>query len=461
MWIEQAVLSLLIQTGKMNEALQYGLEAEMFLEPNYNSVYREIYAYYRAMPTQGNVPPYKKIKERHPHFNVIEVHQDLKTLCFEMKERRLKSLISTACQDTSRALIENKRDVKDIFYALRDRVLRYQDLYTQSHDVTLETQFNSMYEKYQNLKQGGGVVGLPWPWPTLTIQSHGIQPGEFILIYGRQKSFKTWLMLHAAVEIYQRVRKRVLVTTWEMPPDQLLWRGAALLANTNYELWNRGQLPTTEENRVFQWLGFLKNYDRDKGDDKPTLIVTTTRGSDGRAGGVVSLRQKIEERKPDIVFVDGFYNMTDDRDKRQKASFKWTNQAEIVRDLQQLAIDLRIPIVASTQANRTGADPDVEGTEDVGFTDAAAAYCSYMMKTYTRQEGDGTDIYVRFKATRDFRFEGIKIHARPAEVFEETAAYKTNQEFNEAIGLVKNGNGKGKKGRSEADMMEELRKRNQ
>lgn len=458
MWIEQAFLSKVLETGDLDKAIQLGAGPALFLDNVNREIYATIHEHFSAT---GSVPSIAYVKQRHPKFNAVQVHQlDIKGICHELKERRLKARVQTICSQTMQQI---EKATKEAFYALREQILSLQELYASSHDVTLKNGYDAIREKYEALERNKGVIGIPWPWPTLTQQSHGIQPGQFVLFYGRQKSMKTWTMLWAAVEMYRKHNKRVLVCTWEMSPEDLMWRVAAIMAEVDYELWNSGQLPKAEKERAFRNLAFLRTWEHelDNTETRPTIIVTTIRGTDGRPGGVSLLKQKIEERRPDVLFVDGLYNMGDDRER--KRSFNWRNQAEVVVDLHQLGVDMKLPVVASTQANRAGSDPDVEGTEDVGFTDTAAMYCAYMLKNYVRQADGGADIYMRFKATRDFRHEGIKIHARPANVFEEVASYKTAQEFNDAVGIAKgngktkNGNG-GNKGVSDAEIVARMSK---
>lgn len=432
MGVEQIFLTKVLETGDLQTFIDSGLTPDVMLDRPNRLVLDSIMSYFYAHATRGSVPSKEYILAKYDQFEFEQGPQKMHALCEELKLRRLGSLLQATC---TKALPEIAKDPVKAYNDIRTALLTYQESLSESRDVSLATGLDKIKDRYKKTKEADGVTGIPWPWDSLTEESLGMQPGELIIWYGRHKTMKTWMALYAGVNAYLAHDKRVLVFTWEMPPEALLFRAASIMAGIDYRKWRKSQLSEREEAGVFCLLDKLRDMEKDAINrrDKPSLVVCTTVGEAG--GGVVGVRHKIEEYMPDLVVIDGVYNMRDDRDK--KRSMKWHPQANIIRDVQQTANDYKIPIIVTTQANRTGEDPFENTSGDLSFTDTGGMFCDYMIKNYKMKEEDETVLFCQVKASRDFTLEGFKVEILPSVSFNEVQKFHTDTDMLEAIKLIK------------------------
>lgn len=425
MGIEEALLSRIVITGDLRGVRAEGINEFSFLDHRNRGKFKLIEDYFESAETIGSVPSLDYVRLEYEDFALEESPQTTEAMCHELRERTLANRLNGMCLETMQ---DSMKDPHEAYHKLKKGMEIFQNDLTKSWDISMLNGFDYLLRRYLEVKEKKGVIGIPWPFPTLTTQSGGIQTGNFIVIYGRQKSMKTWSLLFTAINAFLAYGKRVVFFTWEMPPEDLMWRAACIFGGVDYEDWNRGKLTTAQEKRMFEDLYFLHEMERRSEEDltKPALVFTTDLSTKG--GGVSSLRAKINQLKPDLVIADGFYNMKDDRDR--KHSVKWKNQTHVTHDLHAVSQEVA-PVIGSTQANRTGIDPLDERDGDMGFTDQVVRLCSYLIKNYLYEIEDETYLFCRFKDSRDFRYAGIKVKVKPGLVFEEVAAYKKWKDMRE------------------------------
>jgi hypothetical protein len=76
-------------------------------------------------------------------------------------------------------------------------------------------------QDYYRRKKLRDKVGLPYPWPMLTVATGGFRAAELILLLARPNVGKSWLMIVIAVYLYQ-LGFRVLFISMETPPQGAL-----------------------------------------------------------------------------------------------------------------------------------------------------------------------------------------------------------------------------------------------
>lgn len=454
MGVEEILITKVLDKGDLKSVMKLKITGEFFLDKINKAIFLAIVNYYQAPETRGSVPSWGYIKNRFKKFKPERNKQKLHAVCHELRERKLSSLIQQSCAE---ALQSAWSDPLNAFTNLRDQIITYQETLSEAQDLTLSDGVKLAEQRYKEAKKGGGLLGIPWPWPSLTKASQGMQPGQLIFFYGRRKSMKSWMALKACVNAFLGYQKRVMIFTWEVRPEEIMFRVAALLAGVDYDDFKNGALNKENEEKAFRFLKALR-YDEKKSNGdltKPRITVATTAGAG--ESGVLAIRHKVEEFKPDLVLVDGIYNIKDDREK--KRSFDWRNQANVVQDVHQVGIDFGFPMIATTQANRGGADPFDENNKDVSFTDASSMFCDYMIKNYKIDQGDHALIFCRLKATRDFRMVGFQTMVRPAYQFDEVQTFRTDDSLTDAIKII-TGDGKDvkKKGRNGAGKIDLKRK---
>jgi replicative DNA helicase len=430
--IEESLLTKIIKEGDLRTPINLKITEDFFYAPLNRSLYAFLLRYFNDPATRGNVPTIELVTSRFKEFNFRDAHQSIEALSEELRERKIETDVSRICDET---LTEVRSDPTKALYGLRDKLTNLQASSTKSRDLNFASSVEAIKERYLFMENLKGITGIPYPWPSLTDESLGAQKGEFVIFYGRPKSMKTWLLLQIACNAYLKHHYRVALFTWEMTPEQLMQRMASLLTKVDYNLWRKGRLSEEDKIKAFACMDAIASWEHSKSgrQDRPYLTITTDIG-DPRGGGVSTVRQKIEELDPDIVLVDGFYQMRDDRNN--KRTVKWVNQTAIIQDLKSLSIDLNVPIISSTQANRAGQSTDDDlGTTDIAFADAAGMYADYAIKVIKIPKKDeedkenvnsvrdemlmeyqgrhGATLICQITAAREFQLDGFQLYANP------------------------------------------------
>ena len=220
------------------------------------------------------------------------------------------------------------------------------------HDTFLKMDRDALYS--QSVLQDG----VPWDFTYLDEITGGILPGEVALIGARTGVGKSLIVCRQAVRWAQH-GKRVMVVSAEMPPEQLTYRMDAMLGSFNPRLFrDRGAKAQLSEKRkdVEMELGIIK----DGGGD---ILFPRDRQLT-----IESLVSACHDQSPDVLIVDGVY-LLQPAGKGTSASWERTKAAS--NAIKQLAMDLMMPTMTTSQFKRAG-KTDGFDLEDIAYSDALA-----------------------------------------------------------------------------------------
>jgi hypothetical protein len=230
---------------------------------------------------------------------------------------------------------------------------------------------------------GFGIEALDDQFP-------GFQRGQLITFVGRAKAGKTTFALQSAYWAWFGKKslskskslepKRVLFVSIEVPEqdvrDILTCYGAGVnpapfLASTDdYRLsredaakvrdfWEKEMATATESFVVVQ----------------PVAKFT-----------MADLEYEIEKAEPDMVFIDGFYFMTDETTGRTPGS-SWEAHDNLARDLKSLAMRARIPVIVTHQAREKQLGKAGGGFDDIAMMGGTGLrMASDMVFTFDKDE---------------------------------------------------------------------------
>ncbi len=185
------------------------------------------------------------------------------------------------------------------------------------------------------------VVGVGTGYYDLDHLVGGFRPGQFIIVAARPAMGKTAFALNIATHAAVNLGKKVAIFTMEMAADEVIMRMFASTSEVNMESMMKG-FGMNEERliRIMQASEILSTrpiYIDESGTNTPLEIRAKTRRLAAEVGGL------------DLIIIDylQLMSLTRERDNRQQEI------SEISRALKILAKDMKIPVVALSQLNRS------------------------------------------------------------------------------------------------------------
>jgi hypothetical protein len=142
------------------------------------------------------------------------------------------------------------------------------------------------------------------------------------------------------------------------------------------------------------------------------LIVLDGRSAQGQ-DGARWIRSKAKLHSPDAIFIDGIYLLHDDEATVRTADHM--KLLHISRALRQIALDLRIPIIATMQANRQAAKNSSAELDEIAYSDAVSQDITQGFRVIN--ERDQNTLALVAGGYRESSLEGIRINGVPCTDF--------------------------------------------
>lgn len=197
-------------------------------------------------------------------------------------------------------------------------------------------------EKIDSLYHSGeSVTGLPTGLTDLDQLTTGLQPADLIIVAGRPSMGKTTLAMNMAEHVAIKSSQPVLVFSMEMPADALAMRMMSSLGRLDQHRLRTGKLNDNDWPRITSAVHMLSEAPLFI-DDTPALSPTELRA---RARRLVK-----EQGSLGLIVVDYLQLM---RVTGSKVDNRTAEISEISRSLKALAKELRVPVIALSQLNRS------------------------------------------------------------------------------------------------------------
>lgn len=450
--IEHALITKVIDEKAFHVLEKAGLNESFFSIPEVIQIYQYIKQEYHNPISPGSVPSREMILYRFGAYHPFVSSDSIGTLVVQLREEKLRADIQILAQDLITKVEANPLE------ALAELRLKSSELSALAEigsDLMMSNAVHMLRERYETVSQSGGVIGIPFPWQALNEESQGMQGGQFIVIYGRPKSLKTWVGIDIAVHAYITARRRVMYYTREMPPEQIAQRVAARIAKVDYKKFKNGTLQPNVRDHVFEILQDLADSEVSAaafGYNQPMFCIVSDRNSGKGGGGVGWLQSKIRELRPELVVVDGMYLMRDDRS--QTRTVDWKSITHISQDLKLTAGEFNIPLIGITQANRGAEKTKGEDLTEIAFADAIGMDTDLALRVikkvitdeHTKQKR--TELMLTAPGFREGTFDGIVINGAPATNFDYLRTIIATDELKDDLGESRAGNagGEGRRG---------------
>lgn len=386
--------------------------------------------------TAGAVLGPHALQAQYPHFVLCDdPSMTIEALCHEVRKNRIRTELqdilvsSTELAETDITAAINK-------IATGSNYLQNLGMAKRS-DVPMDEAMGRVMQRYALQEQGVDLSVCSWPWPPLQEATGGIDSQDYIVIYGRPKSMKTWLLVATLVWAFEQ-GKRILIYTKEMTADNIFKRIAAVMAKVRYHELRMARLSPEEKaamDAVWRMIYMMRAT-------QPLICLS---GQDtGEKGDTVPwLRSKIEQYKPDMVFIDGMYLMSDARGNPRQKDHERVQH--ISRDLRQMNLETKLPLVCTLQANRDAAKNKEANLEDIAFSDAIGQDATLAIRVIN-EKGVPT-LALLIGGSREFELNGFRTYGVPAVNFDYFGPLSTGealqaaQQDAEAAKQVKKRNG--------------------
>lgn len=326
--IETRLVHKVIQDRVIIPVLERGIKDSWILDDDLRRIWkfvRDHYASYREVPTLAAV------KENYPSFNAITVDDSLDYLIDKTVQDRREMIARNGLQtiiekweknDTASALAEMSRTVS-LVNEQGEVGTTHVDL-TKNIDARL-----SLYEQLLNME----LLGVPTGFSAIDQATAGLQGGQLITVIAPPKTGKSQIALRMAINTHE-LGKVPMFQSFEMSNFEQSQRHDAMRAHLSHSKLRRGKLSDVEKSQYELMMQQLAEM-------QPFHMVDAINGLT-----IDTLVAKVEQLKPDILFVDGVYLMMDQVTGEANTPQALTN---ITRGLKRVAQSMDIPIVITTQ----------------------------------------------------------------------------------------------------------------
>lgn len=229
------------------------------------------------------------------------------------------------------------------------------------------------------------VIPFNIPWFDNTFD--GLFPGEVGFLFGRMKSMKTTILQLMMISLLKNGTK-ILSISQEISNIKFSGKLDAFQTNMNPKIFRRANFSDEQKSKLKE----LQSNLRDKEKTKGKLILG---GKVSNLNDLKALYYNASER-PEVIFIDAvelIASFSANREHHQSLS-------EVAYGLQGMALDLKVPIVGTLQANRSAKGGDLDTTMVAG-SDTFARACEWLLGISRIEENEDIILKLQTIAYRD------------------------------------------------------------
>ena len=325
---EHRLVSKVIRDREITPALTRGVNDSWFLDDDNKRVWsfvRKHYTEYSEVPTAVTV------KDHYPNFKVLDVQDNIEYLLDTMVDFRRRLLTRQGLESAIEMLQDNNHDAAML--AMEATITRVNEQgVLGTHEIDLTKNTEERYKDYKALKNEE-FLGIPTGFAKIDEATAGLQGGQLITVIAPPKTGKSQIALKIAINVHQQ-GYIPMFQSFEMNNHEQQQRHDSMRAHISHSRLRRGKLLPAEEGRYVDVLNEMEK-------EHSFHLVDAVNGIT-----VSALAAKIEQTKPDIVFVDGVYLMLDEVTGEMNTPQAITN---ITRALKRLAQKIDKPVIITTQ----------------------------------------------------------------------------------------------------------------
>jgi hypothetical protein len=327
---ESIAISKAIIDNAVGEIIDKGIKDDYFVTNL--SVWQFVLWSYRE---HGGPPSIEIVQQHFPSFEVKKSDAPVGLIVDELKKRHIHNAMRESLRGMAR-LMEKAKPL-DAFGLMKETVLRIQADEDSSRDVNLVENTEARLSEYNDIAKCEGMIGIPTPWKMLNEATLGLQSEDLIMLAGRSGVGKTWSEVVFACTEWMMGYVPLVISN-EMSVKQMVRRIDATCAKLPYKRFRAGMLSGEE----------LERWERSLRDMKDGLPFWVS--GDRRQLTVTGIRAKVRKYKPNVLWIDGGYLLSDESHGRQS----WERWSNVCGQLKRLGQDEGIPVGISHQFNLEG-----------------------------------------------------------------------------------------------------------
>lgn len=327
--VEAKTLSAVLNDKQVHVLLQANVDR---LLRTHNDVWEFIRNYYEQNQT---VPSPKLVKEKFPDFDYLAETASTKHHLDELRQDYLNDNVKIMLRDAASKVQEG--DSLSALDALLGETARLKHVTSPVRDLDVSNVDDAIayFENIKKQQEAGthgiytGLAGFDNYLPA------GITAGQLGVLLAYPAIGKSWMALYLAVQAWKN-GKSPLIVSLEMTETEVRNRVFTIIGQG---MWSHRKLSRgdVETDMMRKWM--TKTFE-----GKPSIHIISNEGIGEVSPSV--LRGKIDQYKPDIVFVDYLNLMT----SNQRTDNEVVKMKNLSRELKLLAISEEIPIVAISSA---------------------------------------------------------------------------------------------------------------
>lgn len=327
---EAKILSKIVQDRNINYLLERGVVESWFHDSEDKKLFKFLQHHYA---NYSETPSLEVIKDNFPTYEPVVVEDSLDYLLDKLVDERRKAIVVSTLTDAVGEIETNKNHDEALNVLARGFSRIEQEGLSRTNDIEITKASAHAKEEYERRKNNPGLLGYPTGFATMDEATAGMQNGQLIFVVAPPKTGKSTVALQIAATTHLS-GLRPMFLSFEMTNEEQKLRYYAIRARISHHRLRTGTLTPEEEARFYQKLDSIQNMEQEM------WFVDSANGVT-----VSSISSKIQNFKPDIVFVDGTYLMIDE-EGAEAYNQQMTN---ITRALKRLAQKANVPIVATTQ----------------------------------------------------------------------------------------------------------------
>ena len=327
--LEAKTLSAALNDKQMHVLLQANVGAML---RTHTDIWDFIRSYYEQNQT---VPPINIVKQKFPDFDYASDTGATKHHIDELRTEFLNDNVKVMLRSAASAVQDG--DSITALEGLMSETARLKHITSTARDLDVSNVDDAIayFENIKRLQESGthgiytGLAGFDNYMPA------GITSGQLGVLLAYPAIGKSWMALYLAVQAWKN-GKSPLIVSLEMTETEVRNRVFTILGQG---MWSHRKLSRgdVETDMMKKWM--TKTFE-----GKPSIHIISNEGIGEVSPSV--LRGKIDQYKPDIVFVD-YLNLMTSNTRTDNEVVKMKN---LSRELKLLAISEQIPIVAISSA---------------------------------------------------------------------------------------------------------------